>query len=205
METATKASCVMCGSDRLRLEETEKPAAIEGTDVKVPFRMHWCEACGTEMALNEDLRFNARAMRQARKKRYGFLTGEEVRRIRKQLGLSQEQAALLFGGGPVAFSKYENDEVTQSEAMDRLIWLVGSFPGLVRLIAAHVNVALPEQAGVVLEKRRIAFDEKYSIFAHIVGEDSVNAFKGFYEFSSAGNDQIYRPNVGARPTNWKAA
>jgi len=195
----------MCGNDDLHLDESEKLVKIEGTEVNVPFHLHWCEACGSEIALNEDLRFNARAMRQARKKHYGFLTGEEVRIIRKQLGLSQEQAAQLFGGGPVAFSKYENDEVTQSEAMDRLIWLVGSFPELVRLIAAHVNVALPEQAGVVLEKRRIAFDEKYVILAHIVGEDSVNAFKGFYEFSSASNDQIYRPNVGARPTSWKAA
>jgi len=31
--------------------------------------------------------------------------------------LSQSVAAQVFGGGPVAFSKYENDDVSQSEPM----------------------------------------------------------------------------------------
>ena len=42
--------------------------------------------------------------------------------------LTQAQAAKLFGGGPVAFSKYENDDVAQSEAMDTLLRLVRRSP-----------------------------------------------------------------------------
>jgi HTH-type transcriptional regulator / antitoxin MqsA len=38
--------------------------------------------------------------------------------------MTQGQAARLFGGGPVAFSKYENDDVAQSESMDNLLRLV---------------------------------------------------------------------------------
>jgi HTH-type transcriptional regulator/antitoxin MqsA len=38
--------------------------------------------------------------------------------------MTQGQAAKLFGGGPVAFTKYENDDVMQSEAMDTLLRLV---------------------------------------------------------------------------------
>lgn len=64
------------------------------------------------------------------------LTVEEYykthRRARRTLGLSQEEAARLFGGGRNAFSKYERGEVAQSVAMDRLIRLCLSHPELVK-------------------------------------------------------------------------
>jgi HTH-type transcriptional regulator/antitoxin MqsA len=53
-----------------------------------------------------------------------LLTGAEILALRKRYGLTQPQAARLFGGGPVAFSKYENDDVAHSEAMDKLLRLV---------------------------------------------------------------------------------
>ncbi|MGH8759320.1 MAG: type II TA system antitoxin MqsA family protein [Burkholderiales bacterium] len=54
----------------------------------------------------------------------GLLTGAEITVLRQQYQLTQSQAARLFGGGPVAFSKYENDDVAQSEFMDNLLRLV---------------------------------------------------------------------------------
>lgn len=200
-----KTSCVMCGSDSLRLDESARTVEIDGVATEVPFRMHWCESCGSEMALNEDLRFNARAMRQARKKHYGLLTGEEVRKIRKQLGLNQNQAAKLFGGGPVAFSKYENDEITQSEAMDRLIWLIGTHPELTISLANRLKIVLPGQAKVVIEKYRAKFDEKYLVQACASGEAKLEAFKDFNAISTASNDRIYKPDEDSRPTIWKVA
>ena len=195
----------MCESDRLLLDESERMVEIEGMQVKVPFHMHSCEACGTEMALNADLRFNARAMRCARKKHYGVLTGEEIRKIRKQLGLNQEQAARLFGGGPVAFSKYENEEITQNEAMDRLIWLVGTYPELVSSLAKRLKIVLPGQAEVVIERSRVKFDMKYSVLARSISEDTFNAIQGFYEASTASNDKIYIQTQDSRPAKWSAA
>ena len=54
----------------------------------------------------------------------GLLTGTEICALRDKYKLTQGQAAKLFGGGPVAFSKYENDDVSQSESMDTLLRLV---------------------------------------------------------------------------------
>ncbi len=123
---------------------------MDGVEYEVPFQTHWCDGCGSKLGLNEDLRFNARAMRQIRKKHIGLMTGAEVRACRKSLGLSQEQAAKLFGGGPVAFSKYENNEVTQSEAMDRLIWLVSKFPFLLPALADRVDTVLSDTAKIAI-------------------------------------------------------
>jgi HTH-type transcriptional regulator/antitoxin MqsA len=58
-----------------------------------------------------------------RKRIDGLLSGIEIRAIRERYGINQKQAALLFGGGPVAFSKYENDDIAQAESMDKLLRL----------------------------------------------------------------------------------
>jgi transcriptional regulator with XRE-family HTH domain len=65
--------------------------------------------------------------------------------LRKRYGLNQQQAARLFGGGPVAFSKYENDDVAHSEAMDKLLRLV--------LRSESVFWELVEQEGMTGELR----------------------------------------------------
>jgi HTH-type transcriptional regulator/antitoxin MqsA len=62
------------------------------------------------------------------------LTGEEVRALRVQLDLTQAEAARVFGGGQVAFSKYENDDVVQSEAMDKLLRVAAEVPGALRYL-----------------------------------------------------------------------
>ena len=55
--------------------------------------------------------------------RDGLLTGERIAELRKDLDLTQRQAAAIFGGGSNAFNKYESGEVLQSFAMDRLLRL----------------------------------------------------------------------------------
>jgi hypothetical protein len=56
----------------------------------------------------------------------GMLSGTEVRAIRKSYSLSIEDAGKIFGGGPVAFSKYENDDLVQSQPMDAALRLAQS-------------------------------------------------------------------------------
>ena len=51
----------------------------------------------------------------------GLLTGRQIKGIREALHLTQSQAAEIFGGGKNAFTKYENGDVTQSSALDKLI------------------------------------------------------------------------------------
>lgn len=70
----------------------------------------------------------------------GLLTGAEVHALREKLGLSQAEAAQVFGGGPVAFSKYENDDVAQSEAMDKLLRLAAELPGVFELLSRRAGL-----------------------------------------------------------------
>jgi HTH-type transcriptional regulator/antitoxin MqsA len=94
----------------------------------IPFHSAKCGTCGSEYTDATDARLNKRAMLAFRKEVDGLLTGTQIQAIRKHYGISQAQAAAIFGGGPVAFSKYENDDVAQSGSMDKLLRLASALP-----------------------------------------------------------------------------
>jgi putative zinc finger/helix-turn-helix YgiT family protein len=64
------------------------------------------------------------------KAKHATLTPLVIRAIREACGLSQKEAAHVFGGGPKAFEKYESGEVTPSSAMTRLLLLAARRPEL---------------------------------------------------------------------------
>ena len=105
-----------------------------------------CDACGSEQATAADLRHNKRDTLAFRKMVMGLLTGAEVRALRQRWGMTQEAAARVFGGGPVAFSKYEADDVIQSEAMDKLLRLADEMPLVLQRLKRDAGVVSEEQA-----------------------------------------------------------
>ena len=90
----------------------------------LPLHYQLCDACHSDFAGAKEGKLNKRAIMAFRKSVDGLLTGAEICALREKYNLTQGQAAKLFGGGPVAFSKYENDDVAQSESMDSLLRLV---------------------------------------------------------------------------------
>jgi HTH-type transcriptional regulator/antitoxin MqsA len=54
--------------------------------------------------------------------------GEELRRIRKKLGLNQAEASALTGGGHNAFSRYETGKVTPAPAVINLFRMLERHP-----------------------------------------------------------------------------
>jgi len=107
------------------------------TDLELHFSV--CDACGSEQSNAMQLRTNKRAMVAFKKLVDGLLTGTEVRAIRGRLGINQAEAARIFGGGPVAFSKYEHDDVAQSEAMDKLLRLAVELPAAFTRLDRRAN------------------------------------------------------------------
>jgi HTH-type transcriptional regulator / antitoxin MqsA len=57
---------------------------------------------------------------------------DEIRRIRRKLGLSQAAAARLTGGGHNAFSRYERGEATPMPAVVNLLRLLDKHPDLLK-------------------------------------------------------------------------
>jgi len=120
-------------------------AEYNGHKGNVPLHYQLCDACMSDSAGAVQMRANKRGMVAFRKQVDRLLSGAEILALRKRYGLNQQQAARLFGGGPVAFSKYENDDVAHSEAMDKLLRLV--------LRSESVFWELVEQEGMTGELR----------------------------------------------------
>jgi HTH-type transcriptional regulator/antitoxin MqsA len=80
---------------------------------------------------DEDNIIRAAARREARANaKNAVLSPLVIRAIREVCGLSQQEAARVFGGGPKAFEKYESGEVVPSSAMTRLLLMAARRPDL---------------------------------------------------------------------------
>lgn len=143
-----KALCAICGEGHVTALTRAVETDYKGTKALLPMHYQLCDTCTSDYAGMAESKLNKRIVMAFRKQVDGLLTGDEITALRKQYKLTQAQAAQLFGGGPVAFSKYENDDVAQSEAMDTLLRLVrrspAAFGALVDEKGLQAEIAKPQ-------------------------------------------------------------
>lgn len=75
--------------------------------------------------------------------------GAELRAIREKLGLTQQQAAALTGGGHNAFSRYERGEAAPMPAVVNLLRLLDKHPELLK-----DTVLQPQSKRVAVRRKR---------------------------------------------------
>lgn len=119
-----KELCPICGEGHVTDHVDQVESEYKGHTKLLPMHYRLCDACHSDFAGPAEAKLNKRANMAFRKSVDGLLTRSEITALRARYQLTQAEAAKLFGGGPVAFSKYENDDVAQSEAMDTLLRLV---------------------------------------------------------------------------------
>lgn len=125
--------CPLCDTGQLHEHTHECQEMIDGYKVVIPGLRHSiCDHCAEYITTPTQSRHNKRVLIEARQRavderdRAQRLTPADILRIRKKLGVTQVQAARVFGGGQNAFSKYENAEVAPSEGMEKLLRLADS-------------------------------------------------------------------------------
>lgn len=123
-------SCPACGADRPLVRETRKATyRYKGTSIEIPQDGEWCQVCGEGILSHRDIRANERRLVEWRD-RVDREIAPFVKKVRKKLGLTQEEMAAIVGGGKKAFAKYESGTVVPSEAMVNLIRLLDKHPKL---------------------------------------------------------------------------
>lgn len=144
-----KTLCPLCGEGHLTSKTEEVVTEYEGRTGNVTLRFAECDSCGSEITDEADSRANKRAVLAFRKSVDGLLSGAEIRTIREHYGITQDQAARLFGGGPKAFSKYESGDVAQAVSMDKLLRVVRNsevaFWDLVVIAGLSAEIRRPSQ------------------------------------------------------------
>jgi HTH-type transcriptional regulator/antitoxin MqsA len=85
----------------------------------------------------DDMKISDRALNRLKARVEGLLEPEEIKRIRRKLGLTQEAAGELIGGGPRAFQKYEAGDLLPSRAVSSALVLLDHDPNALRVLEAR--------------------------------------------------------------------
>ena len=135
--------CPACGEGTLQPQAELETVEYRGQAGELELHYAVCDACGADLTGADDSRCNKRAMNAFKKSVDGLLSGREIRAFRKRLGLNQKLAAQLLGGGPIAFSRYERDDIVQSAAMDTALRLCKASPSNLLTLAQVKKMELP--------------------------------------------------------------
>ena len=101
----------------------------------------YCPICGESFHTATDARDSDRALNQLKANHEGLLSASEIRRIRKRLGLTQEDAGNIIGGGPKAFCKYEKSDALPSRAIVSALTLLDKNPENLALLRRDKGIA----------------------------------------------------------------
>lgn len=137
-------NCPICGAPGLKAVTFADTFQHNGGELAVDgLEGHECAKCNSEPILPDQIRRNEIRIKDAKRQADGLLSANQIRQAREVLGLSQQEAATLFGGGTNGFSKYERGETAQSVAMDRLLRLVMADPSRLDELRAMAGLSTP--------------------------------------------------------------
>lgn len=143
--------CPACGEGHLHPIIDAENVEYKGVTASIEYHFSQCDVCSSELAGKDETSLNNRAMSAFYKRVDGLLSGHEILKIRERYNLTQSMAASLFGGGKVAFSRYERNEVSQSAAMDSLIRLCKVNPNNLLLLADIKKIKLSSKQKANIE------------------------------------------------------
>lgn len=124
--------CPRCGSSAMVYDCRDIHHAYKGHNrIIAGVNCHHCTDCGENILQGHEARRVSKAMNDFNRKVNGELTDPEfILSVRKKLGLSQSQAAEIFGGGKNAFSRYETKSSTPPKSLVLLFQLLDRHPDL---------------------------------------------------------------------------
>jgi HTH-type transcriptional regulator/antitoxin MqsA len=122
------------------MHRAARPMTLDDKGQSVTFDMPgwYCDPSEESIHTGEDMKVSDRILNCLKARSEGLPEPEDIRRIRKKLGLNQVDAGELIGGGPRAFLKYEAGDLLPSRAISSALILLDNDPtGLGVLEARH--------------------------------------------------------------------
>ena len=113
----------------------------KGLSIEVEQPGMFCDSCEEGILSKADHKATEKDIHDLHARGDGLLMSDEIRSIRKELGLKQQEASKLFGGGVNAFSRYERGETMQSKALDQLLRTLHEHDNILEEIIARENKA----------------------------------------------------------------
>lgn len=130
-------ACPTCGTI-MRSVRGKLSVPVNGEKVTVPDMPHLrCPKCGEDLFSLAVARELERRGIDLYRAKYGLLSADEIRAIRKHHGLTQAQLARILRLGGNTISRWEAGRNVQSAAMDVLLRLIRDLPGSLEYLREH--------------------------------------------------------------------
>lgn len=129
-----KETCPFCGMGFLEKKTEQVDYAYKDAIVTLAQPGKYCTVCHEAVLDADDLKATRQALAAFKAEQEMLLPPEEIRRIRKDLHLTQTEAAIICGGGKNAFSRYESGEVLIPRAASNLLKVLSRDHSLLREI-----------------------------------------------------------------------
>lgn len=120
-------TCHACGNKMYRDSRPSK-ISYKGETASAQQPGWYCSGCDEILLQGKDAKATEPAFLKLKAKVEGLLMPDEIKTIRKKLGLSQAMAGEILGGGPRAFYKYENGLTLLSRPMNNQLVLLANNP-----------------------------------------------------------------------------
>lgn len=100
----------------------------KGLSLTVDMPGWYCEGSDEGVHDGKDMEVSDEALRRLKDEVAKLLTPEDIKRIRIKIGLTQDQANAITGGGANAFQKYEAGEVAVSKEISSFLRVLERHP-----------------------------------------------------------------------------
>jgi HTH-type transcriptional regulator/antitoxin MqsA len=129
-------TCHECGHE---MAHDVRPMTINYKGRSATFDMPglYCTSCSEGILSGKDRAIYDQNLNRLKAQADGLLLPEEIRRIRKILGLTQAEASAVLGGGPNAFHRYEGGAGLPSQAISNLLRLLAADPRGLEVLRHH--------------------------------------------------------------------
>jgi HTH-type transcriptional regulator/antitoxin MqsA len=130
--------CPSCAGAKLVRGTRDIPYTYKGETTTIPaVRGDFCPACGESvLAAAESSRVSAAMLEFNKQVNASIVDPHFIARVRRKLALDQREAAAIFGGGPNAFSRYENGKTKPPLSLVKLLIVLDRHPNLLNEVRA---------------------------------------------------------------------
>jgi HTH-type transcriptional regulator / antitoxin MqsA len=138
----------VCPTTGAPMQRGVRPMTLDYKGARTVFEMPgwYCDKSAESIHTGEDMKVSDRALNRLKAATEGLPLPEEIKRIRVKLGLTQEAAGELIGGGPRAFQKYEAGDLLPSRAIGSALALLDHDPAGLSVLHARPHAGAPEHS-----------------------------------------------------------
>ncbi|MCX5809762.1 MAG: type II toxin-antitoxin system MqsA family antitoxin [Proteobacteria bacterium] len=133
----------ICPKTGAPMHRDVRPITLTYKGERITFNMPgwYCDSSDESIYTGDDMKVSDRMLNRLKVLAEGLLEPEEIRRIRKKLGLTQTEAGQMIGGGPRAFQKYESGDLLPSRAISSALTLLDHDPNALMVLQTRQTKA----------------------------------------------------------------